>query len=771
MDSREIRLNTERLASVREDLELLRKRLARGELAREEYQLLRSEVLADLTAEERGVLSAGTPTPLPTAPGTGTPRPVTPSGLGPSGGSGRGLRTSIPSLADLDLQPGSILLGQWKLVRELGRGGFGAVFEAEELHLGERQAVKVLDPAMVAKEELLARFRREVSLMRRLEHPRIVRVFDYREDLTQLVALISMQLVTGGSVKQLLAAARARRVEIPVPLALEILGQTLEALAEAHSQGVIHRDVTPGNVLLAGGAPEELLAQPGRDPQVKLVDFGIAGLVERSELSQKSRVLGTAAYVAPEVLDPAVEVTPVADVYGAGALAYELLTGQLPVGRFEAVAELRRAFPAELDRFVMSLVARRPENRPSAEAGESELRMLCKESVPAALRAAEGPGGDSEGPASAGATERNRKAGREARQGAEQRALRGAMRDAGGGEVQAQIRGDGRPPAAPTGRGKDQGSRRSDPPWLTWAGLAVGLLVVAIAMGWGLSARRDDQARLPAGPEGAGAAEPAPIESENQKRSQPVASSVREEAPKVVQPTRAASPHDDPTFQLDLEFSEDCWVEYVVDGVRRTSELRTSGETLRLTARQEILLTIGNTRAVRAELDGRPLDLPAGAARVLRDFRITRESVEQSGARLRADPFPSRNTLAPEGARAPLTLQSKATGAYSTQVLAAIEGEATFAVRFRLMGTGPAECVFTVALAKPARSSSAAAAFVACRLGGQARLSCAGAAPAAIELSEAAAHADFDQACRLAADKLGGSLLQFLLASSRGGNS
>jgi len=363
--------DSDRLSEARLLLLKLKSRLVAGEIDEGTYTRQRALVVADLEPGERAALATPTPEPISPHAGIKAARPQ-----GPSGGVRGGLRTSVPSLADLDLQPGTVLLDQWRLEKELGRGGFGAVFEAVELHLQEHQAVKVLDPAMVAKEELLARFRREVSLMRKLVHPRIVRVFDYREDSAQLVALISMELVTGGSVKQLLSAAKQWELEVPLPLALEILRQTLEALAEAHAQGVIHRDVTPGNVLLAGGTPRELLADPWRDPKVKLVDFGIAGLVERSELSQKSRVLGTAAYVAPEVLDPNVEVTPAADVYGAGAIGYELLTGKLPLGRFAEPVALREQIPREVNEQVLSLLEGHAGSRPSAAAAATHLEGI-----------------------------------------------------------------------------------------------------------------------------------------------------------------------------------------------------------------------------------------------------------------------------------------------------------------------------------------------------------------------------------------------------------
>ncbi|MCP4664108.1 MAG: protein kinase, partial [bacterium] len=127
-----------------------------------------------------------------------------------------------------------MLFDQWRIIRELGRGGFGVVFEAEELHLGETLAIKVLDPAMTSRPKLLTRFRREVSVMRRLESRRIVRVYDYREDPDEHLALISMEYVAGGTVRGLRDLARENEQAVPVAVVVAILAQTLEALAEAH---------------------------------------------------------------------------------------------------------------------------------------------------------------------------------------------------------------------------------------------------------------------------------------------------------------------------------------------------------------------------------------------------------------------------------------------------------------------------------------------------------------------------------------------------------
>ena len=372
-----------RIERLRDDLQTLKSRLAQGEIDEATFRRQKQLLLEDLTAEERAALGTATPAPAGSVdPRTGTPRP-----LGPSGGSGSGVRTTIPSLADLTLEPGVELLGQWRITRELGRGGFGAVFEAEELHLGETQAVKVLDPAMVAREELLARFRREVQVMRRLVHPHIVRVYDYRENLDGHLALISMEYVSGGTVKDLMTLSRESGEPVPVVLALRILAQVLEALVEAHGQEVVHRDVTPGNILLAGASARELLEDPTQDPRAKLVDFGIAGLVERSELSQKSRVLGTAAYVAPEVLDPSAPVTPAADVYGLGAVVYELLSGRAPLGRFADPSEVRSELGGEIDELLLALLDPKPDRRLQA----SEARSRSLEAIEAARRDPDGP--------------------------------------------------------------------------------------------------------------------------------------------------------------------------------------------------------------------------------------------------------------------------------------------------------------------------------------------------------------------------------------------
>jgi formylglycine-generating enzyme required for sulfatase activity/tRNA A-37 threonylcarbamoyl transferase component Bud32 len=275
-----------------------------------------------------------------------------------------------------------VLLNRWQIIRHLGRGGFGTVVEAEDMVLKLRLAVKILNPSMAAREEELEHFRHEVEVMRKVAHPRVVRVDDYREDQSQHLAVISMEQIAGSSARELIEAARTSGKKVAVQLAQTILEQTLEGLDAAHAAGVIHRDVTPGNILLAGGNAAELLADPDRDPQVKLADFGLAALAGRAEQSGWSRALGTAPYVAPEIHDPDGKVTGAVDIYGAGAVVYELLCGKSPlVTGHEPVSTLRSDVPETLAKVIDCSIKIDPAARPIAEEALALLNQLPYETA------------------------------------------------------------------------------------------------------------------------------------------------------------------------------------------------------------------------------------------------------------------------------------------------------------------------------------------------------------------------------------------------------
>jgi eukaryotic-like serine/threonine-protein kinase len=246
------------------------------------------------------------------------------------------------------LTPGMHLGYRYRLVDRLGRGGMASVWRAVDQVLDRLVAVKVLAPWLMADGDFLERFRIEARAAAQLTHPHITSVFDYGEwDLPggERVAFIVMELLDGESL-----AARLQRGSLPWPRAVDLCAQVAQALTAAHRRGMVHRDVKPANVVLI-------------ETGAKVLDFGIAAMAGEGALTSSGGVLGTAAYVAPELLAGEL-VTPAADVYGLGMVLFESLTGRRPLaGEVEPVAP---ELPAEVAVLVRRCLARRPAERPSS---------------------------------------------------------------------------------------------------------------------------------------------------------------------------------------------------------------------------------------------------------------------------------------------------------------------------------------------------------------------------------------------------------------------
>ncbi|MFU8853628.1 serine/threonine-protein kinase [Micromonospora sp. SL1-18] len=265
---------------------------------------------------------------------------------------------------------GAQLLGErYRLIEQLGAGGMSVVWRGYDEVLGRQVAVKVLASRLASDKAFRHRIRVEAQAAARLCHPNITNVYDYgeSEQAGLTVPYVVMELVDGGP----LSSRLGRGGRLPWREAVAIGAEVASALATAHARGVVHRDVTPGNVMLTPTG-------------VKVVDFGISALVGESDKGPDGALLGTPAYLAPERLDDG-QVSPATDVYAVGLLLYRMLTGRLP-WQAGTTTEMLRAhmyrdpdpmppvagLPDEVEALVQCCLAKRPGDRPAtAEAART----------------------------------------------------------------------------------------------------------------------------------------------------------------------------------------------------------------------------------------------------------------------------------------------------------------------------------------------------------------------------------------------------------------
>jgi len=204
-------------------------------------------------------------------------------------------------------------LGDYELLEEVGRGGQGVVFRARQKSLNRIVALKVISLGQWASKAHLKRFRREAEAAASLDHPSIVPIYEVGE--RDGACYFSMKFIEGGQLDEVV-----RRAPMSMRQAVELIGKVARTVHYAHEHGILHRDIKPGNILLdAKGEPH-------------LTDFGLARLVEtESTVTRTLEVLGTPSYMAPEqAVGSNTQLTSATDVYGLGAVFYQLLTGHPP---------------------------------------------------------------------------------------------------------------------------------------------------------------------------------------------------------------------------------------------------------------------------------------------------------------------------------------------------------------------------------------------------------------------------------------------------------
>ena len=269
---------------------------------------------------------------------------------------------------------------RYRVTRRLARGGMATVYVAQDERLDRPVALKVMHPHLADSDAFVERFRREARSAARIVHPGVVSVFD--QGVVTGQGFLVMELIDGTNLRQLLRAQGA----FTIPQALRYTTDTLEALRAAHRVGVIHRDIKPENILVPSDGP------------AKVTDFGLARAASEVSMSSTGNMLGTVAYIAPEIATTA-EADARSDIYSVGIMLYEMLTGAVPwAGESPLQIDSHHVsddvpspsaaqpwIPREIDDLVAALTAREPANRPADASDAIDLVARAAAAIPSNL--------------------------------------------------------------------------------------------------------------------------------------------------------------------------------------------------------------------------------------------------------------------------------------------------------------------------------------------------------------------------------------------------
>ena len=259
------------------------------------------------------------------------------------------------------------VIGDYEIVSRIGRGGIAEVYKAIQTSLQREVAIKVLSPELTHDSEIVKRFEREAILIAKLNHPNIVHVIDKGVKGSRYYFV--MEYVNGADFRLVMNNPR-----IPIPAKIEMIISVCKALDFAHKNGVIHRDIKPGNILI------------DRQGNSLVADFGIAQLRDGTdiEVTSSDLIMGTVAYMSPEQKHCSVDVTPATDIFALGVILYEICCGRKPEGRFKMPSEINSNIPRALDKIIMRCLEENPEDRfPTAAALKDVLLNTFSDDISA----------------------------------------------------------------------------------------------------------------------------------------------------------------------------------------------------------------------------------------------------------------------------------------------------------------------------------------------------------------------------------------------------
>ena len=264
-------------------------------------------------------------------------------------------KTLIPPVEVM--QKGSTIAGRYRILEELGKGGMGVVYKAEDTKLKRTVALKFLPPGLTHISEVKERFMREAQAAAALDHPNICTVYEFDEDAEN--SFISMAYIQGRNLRKKIESGPLELEE-----ALKIATQVAEGLQMAHKKGVIHRDIKSANIMVT------------EDNQAKIMDFGLARMTGGTLITKEGSTMGTIAYMSPEQARGE-EVDHRTDIWSFGVVLYEMLCGQLPFKgdheqtvlhsilnkKPEPITDLKADIPASIDQIVSKILEKNPDDR------------------------------------------------------------------------------------------------------------------------------------------------------------------------------------------------------------------------------------------------------------------------------------------------------------------------------------------------------------------------------------------------------------------------